>query len=178
MASAGPGGYQLFPYQYGLLNGIADRDVVANIHIAHTAQTRRRQRRHPNSLRQRLFAQLAFYSSTNDAGGPAFYGGAPRHIDRIRFHRTTVSSGRRSSRELFKAHVELSSIRARIRAVRKTVTVATIPLNARDVTQNTQGVVKLSYQKNFSSEAFLRVYGYSYYSDWLNTDPTAQTSTT
>lgn len=43
---------------------------------------------------------------------------------------------------------------------------ASLPLNARDLQYNDQGIVKLQYQKNFSSNAFARVYGYTYYSDY------------
>ncbi|MBC5811641.1 MAG: TonB-dependent receptor, partial [Candidatus Eremiobacteraeota bacterium] len=42
-----------------------------------------------------------------------------------------------------------------------------LSLNDRDSNQNNQGLVKLQYQKNFGSNAYLRVYGYSGYSDWL-----------
>ncbi len=31
--------------------------------------------------------------------------------------------------------------------------------------------MKLQYTKNFGSSAFLRVYGYTYYSDWLQNGP-------
>ncbi|HEY1656450.1 MAG TPA: carboxypeptidase regulatory-like domain-containing protein, partial [Candidatus Tumulicola sp.] len=42
-----------------------------------------------------------------------------------------------------------------------------IPVSASDTIWNNQEIVKLQYTKNFGSTAFLRVYGYSYYSDWL-----------
>jgi hypothetical protein len=44
-----------------------------------------------------------------------------------------------------------------------------IPYDQRDVGYNQQGIFKLQYQKNFSPAAFLRFYGYSYYSDYLDT---------
>jgi hypothetical protein len=44
---------------------------------------------------------------------------------------------------------------------------APIPLTARDVQYNNQDIVKLQYQKNFSSDSFLRIYGYTYYSDYI-----------
>ncbi len=43
----------------------------------------------------------------------------------------------------------------------------TIPPDARDTQYNQQGILKLQYQKNFSSDAYLRVYGYTYYSDYI-----------
>ncbi len=45
------------------------------------------------------------------------------------------------------------------------------PDNQRDRGYNGQGIAKLQYQKNFSSNAFLRFYGYSYYSDWIENGP-------
>jgi hypothetical protein len=43
--------------------------------------------------------------------------------------------------------------------------------NQRDRGYNGQAIVKLQYQKNFSSSAFMRVYGYTYYSDWIENGP-------
>ena len=41
----------------------------------------------------------------------------------------------------------------------------------RDGGSNGQGIYKLQYQRNFSSSAYLRIYGYTYYSDWYNNGP-------
>jgi hypothetical protein len=40
-----------------------------------------------------------------------------------------------------------------------------------DTTWNDQEIVKLQYTKNFGSTSFLRLYGYTYYSDWLQNGP-------
>src|SRR5580700_10482249 len=45
------------------------------------------------------------------------------------------------------------------------------PYNQRDRGYNGQAIVKLQYQRNFSSNAFLRLYGYTYYSDWIENGP-------
>ena len=50
-----------------------------------------------------------------------------------------------------------------------------IPYDARDVGFNQQGIVKVQYQKNFDAASFLRLYGYTYYSDYLNTGPNSST---
>jgi hypothetical protein len=42
---------------------------------------------------------------------------------------------------------------------------------ARDGYINNQDIVKLQYQKNFSTNAYLRIYGYTFYSDWLINGP-------
>jgi hypothetical protein len=46
-----------------------------------------------------------------------------------------------------------------------------IPLHQRGGFWNDDSIMKLQYQKNFSSNAYLRLYGYIFYSDWLNNDP-------
>jgi hypothetical protein len=46
---------------------------------------------------------------------------------------------------------------------------APIPPGTRDVGGNSQAVFKLQYQKNFGADAYLRVYGYTYYSNYITT---------
>jgi outer membrane receptor protein involved in Fe transport len=48
--------------------------------------------------------------------------------------------------------------------------------NARDEYVNDQSILKLQYQHNFGTNAFLRVYGYTDYSDWLNNGPNGYNS--
>ena len=38
-------------------------------------------------------------------------------------------------------------------------------------TGNNGSIIKLQFTKNFGSNAFLRIFGYTFYSDWLQTDP-------
>jgi hypothetical protein len=46
-----------------------------------------------------------------------------------------------------------------------------IPADVRDVQTNGQAIVKLQYQRNFSTNSYLRLYGYTYYSDFIATGP-------
>ena len=46
-----------------------------------------------------------------------------------------------------------------------------IPLNQRDAIWNDMAIVKLQYQKNIGSNAYARIYGYTFYSDWLQNGP-------
>ncbi|HUA07768.1 MAG TPA: TonB-dependent receptor [Candidatus Acidoferrales bacterium] len=48
---------------------------------------------------------------------------------------------------------------------------AFIPSGQQDGSENDQQIVKIQYQRNFSDSAYLRVYGYTYYSDWLLNGP-------
>jgi hypothetical protein len=43
-------------------------------------------------------------------------------------------------------------------------------------TLNNGSIVKLQYTKNFTSSAYLRLFGYTFYSDWLQNDPNASIS--
>jgi hypothetical protein len=47
----------------------------------------------------------------------------------------------------------------------------TIPFNQRDGSANPNNILKLQYQHNVGSSAYLRVYGYSNYSEWPQTCP-------
>ncbi len=46
-----------------------------------------------------------------------------------------------------------------------------LPVDTRSGTWNDVGIVKMQYQKNFGSNAYARIYGYSFYSDWLQNNP-------
>jgi len=48
---------------------------------------------------------------------------------------------------------------------------ADIPLNNEDNESIGDAIFKVQYQKNFGSDAYLRVYGYTDYSNWLNYGP-------
>jgi hypothetical protein len=48
---------------------------------------------------------------------------------------------------------------------------SSIAPDRRDAFVNNQSILKLQYQHNFGTSAFLRVYGYTYYSDWLQNGP-------
>ncbi|MDP9019130.1 MAG: TonB-dependent receptor, partial [Candidatus Eremiobacteraeota bacterium] len=49
---------------------------------------------------------------------------------------------------------------------------SSIPLDQRNTIHNNSNVIKLQYQKNLGSNAYVRAYGYSLYSDWLQNAPT------
>src|SRR5581483_3022888 len=46
-----------------------------------------------------------------------------------------------------------------------------IPTDLRSAVVNDSAIVKLQYQKNFGSNAYARIYGYTFYSDWLQNNP-------
>ena len=46
-----------------------------------------------------------------------------------------------------------------------------IPADTRDGFWNNASIVKLQYQHNMGSSAYIRFYGYTFYSDWLQNGP-------
>jgi hypothetical protein len=48
---------------------------------------------------------------------------------------------------------------------------AAVPNDAREGYWNNASIVKVQYQHNMGSSAFLRFYGYTFYSDWLQSSP-------
>src|SRR6202034_798101 len=48
-------------------------------------------------------------------------------------------------------------------------TYSAVPPDNRDSFWNNASIFKLQYQHNIGSNAYFRVYGYSFYSDWLQT---------
>ncbi|HTU81749.1 MAG TPA: TonB-dependent receptor [Candidatus Acidoferrales bacterium] len=50
-------------------------------------------------------------------------------------------------------------------------TYSTVPGDVRDGFWNNASIVKIQYQHNMGSNAYLRFYGYTFYSDWLQTSP-------
>jgi hypothetical protein len=109
------------------------------------------------------------YNSTNDQGGAAFLDavgvGAPTYTDGFQTtipYGTVLPVGTRgggTSTYLFPNSPSGRPFGA------------AIPPDDRDQFVNNQSILKLQYQRNFGTDAFFRVYGYTYYSDWLQSAP-------
>jgi hypothetical protein len=170
-ALAPTGCYLLLPYQYTFQSGIADRDVVANLHfgIPH----------HHDGGRDDI--QLLwdsgnltnpFYNSTNDEGGFAAFGGAanaPAFADGYQWTCGGVGSTTNVLNSACVTHYAYPGTPPHVFG-------GTIPPDLRDVLRNSQEIVKLQYQKNFGSDAFFRIYGYTYYSSWTHNGPNSASS--
>ncbi len=178
-SGVGPGGYQLAPYQWGALSSLADRDIVVNVHfgLPHHYDSGR------DDIQLLYDSELlhnGFYESTNDAGGTAYYNaggmgqGPPFYYDGFSWNGPVgvVLPG-----SALPAHVQPYLFPSQPvhpfygNALIGTGPVPYIPPSLRDTVWNDQEIVKLQYQKNFGSSAYFRVYGYTYYSDWLNDGP-------
>jgi hypothetical protein len=149
------------------VTGLRDRDTVANFHFGLPRKDGNRD--DVQLLYDNNFIGNPAYTSTNDMGGAAFLdmiGAGHTYIDGYQFTGAPVGT-------------LLPATYAGGGAVRYFFpqspfgrpTFANIEPNRRDEFVNNQAIVKLQYQRNFGTNAFLRVYGYTYYSDWLQTGP-------
>jgi hypothetical protein len=55
-------------------------------------------------------------------------------------------------------------------------TYSTVPDDSRDGVWNDATIAKIQYQHNMGSNAYIRLYGYTFYSDWLQTSPLSYAS--
>jgi outer membrane receptor protein involved in Fe transport len=111
------------------------------------------------------------YSSTNDLGGAAFLNAAgigpatwPDGYQIAKPYGTLLPAGYTSGGNVASTYLFPNSPTGRAFG-------SEIPYNQRSSGPNDQSILKLQYQHNFGTNAFLRVYGYTYYSDWLMIDP-------
>lgn len=143
---------------YGIAS-TQDRESVANLHFGLP---------HRDGLGKDDIQLLAmtgyilvpYYSSINDLGGPTYVQnntvGAP----------LTFSDGMVYNGPLFQAPNPANVIPYLYPSTPHTLNQA-IPFNLRDSNENSVGIIKLQYQKNFSPTSFLRIFGYTVYSDWF-----------
>ncbi len=160
------GCYAIAPYPLSFQNSISDRDVVMNFHFA-IPHKNGNTRDDIQLLWNSGYLSNSAFSSTNDVGGPAAYGGAanaPTWTDGFQWTcggvgttTTTLNSS------CVSPYYYPSSSQHPFDG--------TMPYDLRDHTTNNQEIVKLQYQKSFGSDAYLRLYGYTYYSDWFQWGP-------
>jgi outer membrane receptor protein involved in Fe transport len=147
------------------------RDTIANFHFGIPRKDGNKD--DVQLLFDNNFIDNQGYSSTNDQGGAAFLdsiGAAHTYIDGYTFTGQPVGTllpagyaGGGVSNYLYPG-----SPGGRPRGV-------DIAPDRRDAITNNQSIVKLQYQRNFGTQAYLRVYGYTYYSDFFQLGPqTAQ----
>ncbi len=116
-----------------------------------------------------------FYESTNDSGGLGNYpansnnAGGPIYYDGFQWGGPVGALLPSNYSSLVSPYLYPNS--APHPAFSYTGAGTQIPVNQRDTVWNDQEIVKLQYQKNFGSSAYLRAYGYTYYSDWLQNGP-------
>ena len=171
--TVGPAGYQFAPINTGSVPAtIADREGVVNLTfgIPHKHDGLK------DSI-QALYSvgaiQTQFYDSPGDFGqtqllaenpNGAFRGGAP-----VSF---TTSSNYTGPVAAFYPANGASLVKPyTFPQAASFANNLFVPNDYRDGSWNNQAIIKLQYQHNFSSAAYARIYGYTFYSDWLQNGP-------
>jgi hypothetical protein len=143
---------------YGIAS-TSDRESVANLHfgIPHKDGLGKDD---IQALLMTGYILMPYYSSINDLGGPTYVQnntvGAP----------LTFSDGAVITNGIFGPDTG-ASIAPYLYPSTPHYQNAPIPYGTRDSNENSVGITKLQYQRNFSSTSFLRIFGYTVYSDWF-----------
>lgn len=167
----GSPGWLLGPIGFGTINpvNIADRTLVANFHFAIPHGN--------NGLRddvQLLYDNdeifTTFDSSVNDEGYNNWLvstlGAFPPYwLDAFQYRGPVGTLLPKNYQSLITPYLYPSSTPHSLYGA------IPDPYGQRDRGYNGQGIVKLQYQRNFSPSSFLRLYGYTYYSDWIENGP-------
>ena len=170
-SSTGPGGFVIGPFQYATTSTLADREAVVNFHFAipHHFDSGRDDLQ---MLYQNSSIDTSFYNSPNDIPASIFAAdnGGPNSIG-LGLSTPSFAQGFQYN----------GAIGSTLPATFNPGSVSpygypsqpqlgfggNIPGTLRDANNNGIGIVKLQYQRNFGSDAYLRIYGYTLYSNWF-----------
>jgi hypothetical protein len=159
--------YALGPYNTTLQASTDERDTVANFHFGLPRKDGNKD--DVQLLFSNNFINSPFYTSTNDQGGLDYLnniGLAPSYVDGFIFtgapKGTLLPPGYTGGGVQYNLYPDSPGGRP---------LGALIAPDRRDAFVNNQSIVKAQYQHNFGTSAFLRVYGYTYYSNWLQNGP-------
>ncbi len=175
---AGPGGYILGPYSIGRNSNIADRENVSNLHFGIPRANGRMDDFQLLYDTSELYTDT--YSSYLDWGGAPFWQG----IDGQAFG---LKAGGPPYPTYIPGFAYLGALGQPITGAPggpisgvlpylypgTTLANATgpVPLGERDASSNGQSIIKGQFQHNFSSDAYIRGYAYSSYSNWFVSSP-------
>ena len=173
--------YYMGPTNYDFQSGVSARDVVVNLHFA-IPHKNNGGRDDVQVLWDSESLHNTFYSTTNDITSTAGCGGAttgaqcandiglgvPVYIDSLTWTCQSNVGGVYSAKGLNSLSHCVTTYYFPGTTNR---TAVHDPIQGGDTTWNNQEVVKLQYTHNMGSSAFFRVYGYTYYSDWLQNGP-------
>ncbi|MEO9262653.1 MAG: TonB-dependent receptor, partial [Candidatus Baltobacteraceae bacterium] len=169
--ATGPGGYVIGPFQYGASSSLADRESVLNFHFA-IPHHHDGGRDDLQLLYQASDINTSFYNSPSDIPSSIFAAdnGLPGSIG-LGLTTPTFTPGYQYGGALgaaLPASFSLGSVsQYGYPSQPRDGFGSNIPGTLRDSTNNGIGVVKLQYQRNFGSSAYLRIYGYTLYSNWF-----------
>ncbi|MGA8533486.1 MAG: TonB-dependent receptor [Candidatus Tumulicola sp.] len=166
----GTTGWVLGPIGFGTLNpvNIADRTFVANVHIA-IPHKRDGLRDDVQLLYDNDEIFTTFDSSVTDEGLNNWIASTgsfpPYYLDAYQYTGPTGTLLPKDYQSMIAPYLYPSSPAHSFQGS------IPDPYYQRDRGYNGQAIFKLQYQKNFSSSAYLRLYGYTYYSDWIENGP-------
>ncbi|MBD5657322.1 MAG: carboxypeptidase regulatory-like domain-containing protein, partial [Candidatus Eremiobacteraeota bacterium] len=145
---------------------VIDRDNVINLHLA---IPRKNGLKDDIQLLGMVNALKTYtYDSTNDQGGAAYLNligeGQPFYIDGLIYHGATGTTLPANYQSLIGSQNFPHSADPTGRQ-----TDSNVPVNLQDDFVNDQGIIKLQLTHPFSENALFKIYGYTYYSDWLQT---------
>ena len=159
--------FALGPYNTTFQSSTDERDTVANFHFGLPRKDGNRD--DIQLLFSNNFINSPFYTSSNDQGGLDYLnniGLTPSYVDGFIFtgapKGTLLPPGYTGGGAQYNYYPDSPGGRPRG---------ALIAPDRRDAFVNNQSIVKAQYQHNFGTNAFLRVYGYTYYSNWLQNGP-------
>jgi hypothetical protein len=158
----GPNGVKLGGYQMGGASHTADRENVVNLHFGIP---------HKNDAGkddiQLLFdtSELftSAYSSVQDWGGTQFTGGQYGYANGLLYTGQLDAPLPANYTSNIQTYLFPSQGNAPAQGG--------IPITHEDGVTNGQGIIKLQFQHNMGSNAYFRIYGYTFYSDWLQNSP-------
>ena len=177
----GPAGYILGPYEFGSTFQVADRENVINLHfgLPHKSDSGKDdiQFLYSNSLLRNPFyeSQLnwSLAAFTTDlavgagdqgslkTGNPVWYNGYQSNNPTGTVYTSSCAAPCGIVTYLY------PSSNAVPVGFGSGAVPPDLPAGQTDTSENGQGIFKLQYQHNIGSNAYLRVYGYSYYSWWF-----------
>ena len=161
-----PGCVNRFSEGTGALAATHDNEAVVNLHFG--LPHKRSALRDDVQLLYSASALIDIYGdSPNDLGGYGnlrrLYGGLPNYPDGVTFPVGTRPLQPAPGLKPVPYYFPSSAVGRALNAP--------IPANQRGAVRVDTGIVKGQYQHAFNDKSYLRVYGYTDYSDWLQSDP-------
>ncbi len=157
--TAAPGGFVTASTEFGNVSTINDRDTVVNLHLGIPHHNGDGSKDDVQLLFVNNFLRTQYFSSPNDLGPVALQGQPVLISDGYQYNGQVGTFLPGNAGSLIKPYFYPD--------VSQHAFQGPLTFDNRDSYQNDQSIFKLQYQKNFSSNAYFRLYGYSYYSDWL-----------
>jgi len=164
---AGSGAYVLSPYNAFTTSHISDRDNVINLHFGLPHKDGTKDDIQLLGVHNSVSTQ--FYDSTNDQGGAAALAangtGIPAYAEGYQYNGPTGVALPANYQSLASPYLY-----PQVRPASTTFG-GNIAPDLRDAISNTQSIAKLQYTKSLGTNALFKLYGYTFYSDWLMVGP-------